>query len=285
MILSVSGVHKHFGTTHALRGADLELRTGEIHALLGENGAGKSTLLKLLVGGVQPDAGEIRLDGAPTRLRDVRDAIGRGILPIYQQLSLIPHLSVLENLLAFELARGPAYARSGVRRWLGQAHEALEAVGLDVDPKVPVAELSLAQRQLVEIARSAMRACRVLLLDEPTTSLTAEEVEVLFGVVSRMRVRGTAILFISHRLDEVERIADRVSVMRDGATVLSGGPAKTLGREVIVHAMVGRDVAPAASSAPSAASPCSGSPGSVRAGCSGTSTWPSTPAKSWDSLG
>jgi ABC-type sugar transport system ATPase subunit len=245
-VLAVRGVHKRFGTTQALRAADLELRAGEVHALLGENGAGKSTLLKLLVGGVQADAGELRVDGEVTELRDVRDAIGRGILPIYQQLSLIPHLSVVENLLAFELGRGPAYARSRVRQWRDQARTALRAVGLNIDPLVPVAELSLAQRQLVEIARSAMRECRVLLLDEPTTSLTAEEVEVLLGVISRMRSRGTAILFISHRLDEVDRIADRVSVMRDGATVLSGGRARTLGREEIVRAMVGRDVRPAA---------------------------------------
>jgi ABC-type sugar transport system ATPase subunit len=245
-VLSVAGVHKSFGTTQALRGAHIDLHAGEVHALLGENGAGKSTLLKLLVGGVQPDAGELRLDGELTRLRDVRDAIGRGILPIYQQLSLIPHLSVVENLLAFELARGRAFSWSGTRRWLDQARAALDAVGLDVDPKAPVAELSLAQRQLVEIARSVMRDCRALLLDEPTTSLAADEVEVLFGVVSRMRDDGRAILFISHRLDEVERIADRVTVMRDGQTVLTGGRAASLGREPIVEAMVGRDVQQAA---------------------------------------
>jgi ABC-type sugar transport system ATPase subunit len=244
-MLSVSGVHKRFGTTHALRGADLELHAGEVHALVGENGAGKSTLLKLLVGGVQPDAGELRLDGNVVRLRDVRDAIGRGILPIYQQLSLIPHLSVVENLLAFELARGRAFSWSGTRAHVERARAALDTVGLDIDPRGPVAELSLAQRQLVEIARSAMRDCRALLLDEPTTSLTADEVELLFTVLSRMRTEGRAILFVSHRLDEVERIADRVTVMRDGSTVLSGGQAASLRREAIVEAMVGREVQPA----------------------------------------
>jgi ABC-type sugar transport system ATPase subunit len=246
-VLRAAGVHKHFGTTYALRGADLALFAGEVHALLGENGAGKSTLLKLLVGGVQPDAGELVLDGTVTHLRDVRDAIGRGILPIYQQLSLIPHLSVVENLLAFELARGPAWTRTGTRRRLDDARAALEAVGLDLDPKAPVAELSLAQRQLVEIARSVMRDCRALLLDEPTTSLTAEEVDVLFRVVSRMREEGRAILFISHRLDEVERIADRVTVMRDGRTLIAGVAAASVGREATVEAMVGREVQQASS--------------------------------------
>jgi ABC-type sugar transport system ATPase subunit len=236
------GVHKSFGTTHALRGANLALHSGEVHALLGENGAGKSTLLKLLVGGVQPDAGELLLDGTVTPLRDVREAIGRGILPIYQQLSLIPHLSVVENLLAFEFARGRAWTWAGTKHRLDDARAALEAVGLDVDAQAPMAELSLAQRQLVEIARSVMRDCRALLLDEPTTSLTAEEVDVLFRVVSQMREEGRAILFISHRLDEVERIADRVTVMRDGRTVITGRPAASLGREAIVEAMVGRDV-------------------------------------------
>lgn len=241
-MLSATGMHKRFGTTHALRGAELELRTGEVHALLGENGAGKSTLLKLLVGGVQPDAGEIRLDGSVTQLRDVRDAIGRGILPIYQQLSLMPHLSVVENLLAFELARGRAFSRVGTRQRLQQARAALETVGLALDPRAPVAELSLAQRQLVEIARSVMRDCRALLLDEPTTSLTADEVDLLFDVISRMRSDGRAILFISHRLDEVERIADAVTVMRDGRTVLNGGRAATIGREKIIEAMIGHKV-------------------------------------------
>lgn len=246
VMLSVTGVHKRFGTTHALRGAKLSLRAGEVHALLGENGAGKSTLLKLLAGGVQPDAGEIRVDGNITQLRDVRDAIGRGILPIYQQLSLMPHLSVVENLLAFELAGGRAFSWAGTRRRLQTARVALETVGLDVDPRAPVAELSLAQRQLVEIARSVMRDCRALLLDEPTTSLTADEVDLLFDVVSRMRSDGRAILFISHRLDEVERIADAVTVMRDGQTVLDGGRAASIGREKIIEAMVGHKVEQAA---------------------------------------
>jgi ribose transport system ATP-binding protein len=241
-LLSVTGAHKRFGTTHALRGAALELRAGEVHALLGENGAGKSTLLKLLVGGVQPDAGEIRLDGNVVHLRDVRDAIGRGILPIYQQLSLMPHLSVVENLLAFELAGGRAFSRSATRKRLVEARAALDTVGLNVDPRAPLADLSLAQRQLLEIARSVMRDCRALLLDEPTTSLTADEVDLLFDVVSKMRSDGRAILFISHRLDEVERIADAVTVMRDGRTVLSRGRAASVDREKIIESMVGHMV-------------------------------------------
>ena len=251
--LSAIGIHKAFGTTHALRSANLHMAGGELHALLGENGAGKSTLLKVLVGGVSPDVGELRMNGQLLALRDVRDAIGRGILPIYQQLSLVPHLSVAENLLAFELARGRGWSRARVREQRERARGALASVGLDVDPRVPVAELSLAQRQLVEIARSVMRDCRVLLLDEPTTSLTAEEVDVLFDVVGRMRASGTAVLFISHRLDEVERVADRVTVMRDGQTVVAGREARAVSRSELVEAMVGREVVHASGRRPTRA--------------------------------
>ena len=241
-LLAVSGIEKRFGTTHALRGAALELRGGEVHALLGENGAGKSTLIKILVGALRPDAGELRVDGAPVRLDGVGDAIGRGILPIYQQLSLMPHLSVLENLFAFELARGPALGRRDTRRRIGEAHEALRRVGVDVDPRAPLGRLSLAQRQLVEIARAVVRDCRVLLLDEPTTALGVDEVERLFGVVTEMREQGRAVLLISHRLDEVERICDRVTVLRDGRTVLRGGALPGVSRREVIEAMVGHEL-------------------------------------------
>jgi ABC-type sugar transport system ATPase subunit len=241
-ILSVSHASKRFGTTQALADASLQLRGGEVHALLGENGAGKSTLIKILVGGIRPDTGEVRIDGQPAQLHDVPDAIGRGILPIYQQLSLMPHLSVLENLLAFELARGRALAWSDTRRHAERARQALAAVGLDVDLGAPIAQLSLAQRQLVEIARSVIRDCRVLLLDEPTTSLTGNEIQVLFRVLETMRAEGRAILFISHRLDEVEHLADRITVLRDGRSILESVKASGLSRRDMVEAMVGHQV-------------------------------------------
>jgi ABC-type sugar transport system ATPase subunit len=222
------------------------MHRGEVHALLGENGAGKSTLVKILVGAVRPDDGRIVLEGEPVRFRGVGDAVARGIVPIYQQLSLIPHLSVAENLFAFDLARGFGLRRAGERGWQGRARHALRAVGLSVDPRIPAGELSLAQRQLVEISRSVIRDCRVLILDEPTTTLNAAEIEHLFAVVRRLRSQGRGVLFISHRLDEVAAIADRVSVLRDGATVMDGVPISETNTEGIVRAMVGRPVTAAA---------------------------------------
>ncbi|WCB92280.1 Arabinose import ATP-binding protein AraG [Baekduia alba] len=238
-IVELHDIHKSFGSTQALRGASLRLHGGEVHALLGENGAGKSTLLRILVGGTQPDAGEIRIDGAPVAMADVRDATAHGIVPIYQQLSLMPHLTVLENLLAFEIARAPGHRLLRHADAIDRARDALRAVGLDVALGTRAAELSLAQRQLVELARCVMRDCRVVLLDEPTTSLAADEVDSLMRVMEVMRDQGRALLFISHRLEEIERISDRVTVLRDGQVVVDSQVASGFDGGQLVAAMVG----------------------------------------------
>lgn len=246
-LLSALGIAKAFGATKALRGADVNMKRGEVHALLGENGAGKSTLVKILVGALTPDDGRISLDGEPVRLNGVGDAVARGVVPIYQRLSLIPHLTVTENLFAFDLARGSGWRRASDRGWAGEAQRALEAVGLNVDPHTPVAELSLAQRQLVEIARSVIRDCQVLILDEPTSTLNPSEIEHLFAVMRKLRAQRRGVLFISHRLDEVADIADRISVLRDGATVMDSVPSVETTSDAIVRAMVGRAVTSATS--------------------------------------
>lgn len=240
-VLSASGLSKSFGATNALRGVNLHLRGGEIHALLGENGAGKSTLVKILVGAVRADSGRVELNGRRLELDGVADAIGHGIVPIYQELSLFPHLSVGENIAAFELARGARWRPIDRRRLLQAAAEALAQLDLPLDPRTRVKDLSLAERQLVEIARALAHDCSVLVLDEPTASLTSDEAERLFAAMRRMRAHDGALLFISHRLDEVMTIADRVSVLRDGRVELDGRPRAELSRQSIVRAMIGHE--------------------------------------------
>jgi ABC-type sugar transport system ATPase subunit len=241
-ILRVNGVSKSFGTTRALRDGRLVLRAGEVHALMGENGAGKSTLVKILVGALTPDAGEIQLDGAPLQLGSVAEGVAAGLVPIYQHLTLLPHLSVRENLLAFDVASGSGWRATPVRRNDERVGAMLAAVGLTLDPEVPVASLSIGEQQLVEIARGLSRDCRVLILDEPTATLNRREVDQLFVILRRICAEGRAVLFISHRLDEIEEIADRVTILRDGVATIEGAPRGTLTIADIVKAMIGREV-------------------------------------------
>lgn len=239
-LLEARGIVKTFGSTCALDGADLTVRPGEVHALLGENGAGKSTLIKTLVGVHQPDAGTLRLDGQRLELRGVADGLAHRIAPVYQQLSLLPHLTVGENLSAFDLATGPGW--QPVRRSLEQAaraREALALVGLDTALATVVEDLSRAERQLVEIARAVLRECRLLILDEPTTSLGGDEIEHLFDVMRRLTAGGGSVLFISHRLDEVTQIANTLTVLRNGRTVVDAQPTTGVTRTEIVDAMAG----------------------------------------------
>jgi ABC-type sugar transport system ATPase subunit len=236
------GIAKSFGTTRALRAGHLVLHAGEVHALIGENGAGKSTLVKILVGALQPDEGELRLNGRPLQLGGVADAVMTGLVPVYQHLTLLPHLSVRENLLAFDLATGSGWRTIPARRDARRIGEILAAVGLALDPQRPVASLSIGEQQLVEIARGLARDCRVLILDEPTATLNRREVEQLFAALRRICGQGCAILFISHRLEEVEEIADRVTVLRDGVTAICGAARGTLTMSDIVKAMIGREV-------------------------------------------
>jgi len=235
------GVHKRFGGTVALAGVDLQVRAGEVLAVVGENGAGKSTLMKVLAGVVRPDAGEMWLDGRPYAPRSPRAARAAGVAMIHQELALAAHLSVAENiLLAAEPTRAGFIDRPAMRRRVG---EALASLGrADIAPDRPVATLAIADRQVVEIARAVAVGCRVLVLDEPTSSLTREDVRHLETLVKRLRDRGHAILFISHVLEEVRAFADRVTVLRDGATV-GGGELAAVPDDAIVEWMVGRRVA------------------------------------------
>jgi ribose transport system ATP-binding protein len=225
----------------------LTLRSGEILALVGENGAGKSTLLKILGGIIQPNEGEMLVDGMPRRLRSVRDAISLGIALIHQELNLAPDVSVAENLfLGRYPCRGPRWLQLTDRRRLNRlACEELQRIGLDVSPHEPLGRLSLAQRQLVEIAKALATHARLLVLDEPTSSLTLQEADKLFVIIEELRSQGVGIVYVSHRLHEVERLADRAVVLRDGRRIIELPRAEISSQRMISH-MVGRDLQAAA---------------------------------------
>ena len=232
------GIGKSFGGVHALRGVDLEVAEGEVHALIGENGAGKSTLMKVLSGALHADRGEMLLGGAPYEPRDPLQARKLGISMVYQELNLALHLTVEENLML-----GMEDSRLGfIRRekYTGRIAQALETLSHpDLTPHVKVGDLSPAARQLVEIARGLITDTRVFVLDEPTSSLSRVDTEHLFEVIRLLRSRGVSIIYISHFLEEVKQVADRFTVLRDGETVGRGDVAST-STDKIIELMVGR---------------------------------------------
>jgi ribose transport system ATP-binding protein len=236
--LTMTGIRKSFGSTAALRGVDLDLRPGEIHALVGENGAGKSTLMKVLSGAIAPDAGTMTLDGAAYGPRDPQDARRRGVAMVYQELTLAPHLTVEANvMLGQEPSRFGFLRGDELRRKVRDALAVLEHP--EIHPGDPVEGLSPAAQQLVEIARALLVDVRVLVLDEPTSALTAADVQRLFSLVRRLRDRGVTVVYISHFLEEVEAVADRFTVLRDGLAVATGTVSE-FDRDKVVEQMVGR---------------------------------------------
>ncbi len=238
--LQMLGITKAFGRTRALGGVDLEVMPGEIHALVGENGAGKSTLMKVLSGAHAPDGGRMLLDGRPYAPRDPQEARARGVGMIYQELAIAPHLTVAENLvLGAEPRRGPWMDRAAAR---DLARRTLDSLGHgDIDVDAPAAGLSPSRLQIVEIGRSLALGCRVIVFDEPTSSLAQGDVGRLFQLVGRLADRGIAVVYISHFLEEVRRLASRLTILRDGRSVGTHAVA-AIADERIVAAMVGRDV-------------------------------------------
>ena len=236
----MEGVRKRFGVTMALDGVDLAVNAGEVLALIGENGAGKSTLMKVLSGAHAPDEGRMWLAGEPYRPRHPMDARRAGVSMIYQELSLARHLTVMENIvLGVEPCAGPFVKWAGVRR---RAAGALAQLGRDdIAPETPVHRLSIAGQQLVEIARAIASGARVLVLDEPTSSLARNDIDRLFALVRRLRERDLGIIYISHFLEEVRALSDRFTVLRDGRSAGSGVTAAARDGQ-IVGMMVGRDV-------------------------------------------
>jgi len=213
-LLEACTLTKSFPGVRALKGVSLTVGRGEVVAVIGENGAGKSTLMKILAGVQTADTGEIRIDGVPAPLRSVEEALGLGIALIHQELNLAQNLDVAANLfLGREPRRWGLIDSARLQREAGQF---LQAVGLDVSPDTRVGSLAIGQQQLVEIAKALSTQARVLIMDEPTSSLSAGEAENLFRVIDDLRARGVSIVYISHRLGEVTRLADRVVVLRDG---------------------------------------------------------------------
>ena len=244
-LLAMDSIAKRFGTTIALDGVSLELFPGQVHALVGENGAGKSTLIKVLAGAERADSGTIRIDGQPFSPRAPADALKAGIAVVYQEFNLAPHLSVHANLLlGRELTTPPGLLTSDLpgspQRRLCRA--TLDRLGLSIHLDTRISRLGVADQQLVEIARALLGGARIVVMDEPTSALAAHEVDRLFTIIRQLRADGIAIIYISHFLEELPRIADRLTAIRDGRTVGSG-PLAEWPRDRIVRAMVGRDVA------------------------------------------
>jgi simple sugar transport system ATP-binding protein len=235
-VLELRNGTKEYRGAPAVQDVTFTLLAGEVHALLGENGAGKSTLTKMLAGVVQPTAGEIFLDGRKTELRSPSDALKRGIAMVYQETSLVPSLTVAQNIYLtdekrFHRLRGITIA--------GQ--QFLQSLNFQVDPTAPVASLGAGQKQMVEIARAVHHNARVIIFDEPTSTLTPEEKYQFFSLVARLKLRGVSIIFISHALEEALNISDRITVMRDGRHVVTDATAN-FDRDAIIRAMVGRSL-------------------------------------------
>ena len=238
--LAMRGISKNFGATEALRLVDLDVERGKVQALLGENGAGKSTLMKILSGAVRPDAGRMFLAGLPYAPANPLDGRRRGIAMIYQELNLAPHLSVEENLMLGREKQTLGFLRRAETR--RRVREALELVHHpEIDPDVPVQELGIGARQVVEIARALVERARLLVMDEPTSSLSQEDTERLFQIIRRLAAEGVGLIYISHFLEEVQRVADSVTVLRDGQRIFSGRMDQvTLGD--LIRLMVGQEV-------------------------------------------
>jgi len=237
--LAFNDLHKSFGAVQALRGVSFTVARGEAHACVGENGAGKSTLLKILAGIVRPDRGDVRLDDVPLHLANPRDALSRGIGMVYQERLIFPSLTVTANIFAGReiVGRGGRLDEPAMR---ARTRALLDQLHVPISPDVRMEHVSAAHAQLVEVARALAFDCQVLVLDEPTTSLTDAEVDHLFRVLVDLKARGVTILFVSHRLPEVFRLCDRITVMRDGTYVGTFVRAETT-PDTIVRSMVGRE--------------------------------------------
>lgn len=239
--LRLSGVSKRYGGVVALDGVDFACREGSIHAVLGENGAGKSTLIKVIAGAVRPDAGVMEIAGQPVRFADPLDAVRHGFVCVFQELSLLPDLSVADNIC---ITRPPGLAGFIDHRAQRRRAEALLArVGCpDIDPRMAVRDLPLSRRQLVELAKALGRAPRLLVMDEATSALTADDVETVYRILRELKRDGTSVLFISHRMHEVDALADTCSVFRSGRHIETF-PQGARTEDEIVNLMIGRDIA------------------------------------------
>jgi L-arabinose transport system ATP-binding protein len=238
--LSFDNIGKVFPGVRALDGVSFDVHAGEVHGLMGENGAGKSTLLKILGGEYQPDSGRILIDGNEVHFSSAAASIAAGIAVIHQELQYVPDLTVAENLLLGRLPNALGWVNKRTARRF--VRERLAAMGVDLDPDVKLRKLSIAQRQMVEICKALMRNARVIALDEPTSSLSHRETEVLFKLVRDLRADNRALIYISHRMDEIYQLCDACTIFRDGRKVASHPSLEGVKRETIVSEMVGREI-------------------------------------------
>ena len=240
-ILEVRNISKRFGGVQALSRVNFSLARGEVHCLVGENGAGKSTLVKIISGAYHKDSGEIRIRGKVTEIRDVHHARELGISEIYQELMLVPGLTVTENIFLGNEKTSSILGQMDWRLMIAKTQERLSELGMDISPAARVADLSIAEQQMVEIAKALMLESDILILDEPTGSLTQKNTEDLFRIIHQLKKKGVSIIYISHRLEEFEHIADRITVLRDGRAV---GTSRLSEIDIpgIIKLMVGREL-------------------------------------------
>ena len=241
VLLRAASITKSFAGARALRGVSFDLHAGEVHAIVGENGAGKSTLIRILSGAESPDSGSLAVREKPIRTLTPPLAHALGIATIYQQPSLFPHLSVAENI-AIARERGGLWRRAAWSAWRQTARDVLARLGVAIDPDRLVGTLTMPEQQVVEIAKALATDARIVIMDEPTASLSGREVERLLAIVARLRAEGAGIVYISHRLDEVFTVADRITVLRDGEAVAARAAAQ-IDRGELIRSMVGRDLA------------------------------------------
>jgi len=239
VLLRCEGICKQFSGVPVLKNVDLEVAAGEVHALMGENGAGKSTIIKIITGVYTKDAGTIYMDGKKVEINNRKDALNAGISVIYQELSLIPALSVTDNIFLGQEKKKAVFTQHHVQR--KAVKELIDRYGFDVDPDSIVGSLGMAQRQMVEILKALSNDAKLIIMDEPTASLSAAESEILFDTIMRLKAAGASVLYISHRLDEVYRISDRLTVMRDGRNI--GIVAKEdINPRTVVPMMIGHEI-------------------------------------------
>ena len=239
-LLRLTGIVKQFPGTLALNGVDFSLRAGEVHALIGENGAGKSTLIKIIAGLYQADAGSIAIEGQPVEFHSPADSLAHRIKVVYQELDLVPDLSIAENVFLGNLPK-TAFRTVDWNALYARTSELLLDLGLTIDPELPISALTVAQQQLVEIARALSRQARIIIMDEPTSALSQTEIKSLFAVIQRLQKRGVGIMYVSHKLDEIYEIADRVTVFRDGEHIATAAVTDTVQSDLVTW-MVGREV-------------------------------------------
>ena len=240
LLLEANSITKAFAGVQALKGVSFDLFEGEVHGLIGENGAGKSTLIKIMTGAVKADSGTLFVSGRPVPHNDPGIARSLGIAAIYQQPALFPHLTVSENI-ALALETGSSWRKVNWKRRYDRAVELLDRIGTSIDPDRLVSTLSMPEQQLVEIAKAIGSEAKTLIMDEPTASLTDREVENLFSVIGLLRSRGVGIIYISHRLEEISTIADRITVLRDGETIGTKGKGE-VDRPQLISMIVGREL-------------------------------------------